>query len=530
MTHCPSPMRRRTCSDGARAAPRLACARAAALSVAALLGACIGPPYKVPHVDTPSAFKESAAAQYQGADQGAWQPARPQDAALKGKWWEIFGEPELDALEEQLDINNQTIAEYFQNFMAARAQVAEARAQYFPTLTASPSVTRTHTPSTVTGGTSVAGATGAGGTPGTSTYNNIQLPLDVSWEPDLFGRIRNTVKEYRYAAQVSAADLENERLTEQASLAEYFFEIRGQDSLQNLYDLTIAADKKSLELTRALYETGIDTDEDVAEAEVTLANAEATAIGIATNRAIYEHAIAMLIGKPAAQFSMPVRGLTAKIPAIPVGVPSQLLQRRPDVAAAERTMAEANALIGVETAAYFPTLDLTASGGFESAILSNLITTPARFWSLGASASETLFDAGLRAATLRQYDAQFQADVALYRQTVLTAFQQVEDYIATLRIGSQQLARQQAAVGAAERYVKIATARWETGLDPYLDVMTAELTLLSDQETLVTEQVNVMLGAVQLIQALGGGWDTTQLPSPTRVTSQSAANQLSKGP
>jgi NodT family efflux transporter outer membrane factor (OMF) lipoprotein len=502
-----------------------------------LIGGCIGPKYVRPAVTAPSAYKELPAAGASSTSSGTWQPAQPGDAQLKGKWWELFNEPELNALEEQLNINNQTIAQYFQNFMAARAQVAEARSNYFPTVSASPAVTKAHEPSTVGAGAVAAAAagatsgtagttTGGGGTSaiGSGTFTEYALPFDVSWEPDLWGRVRNTVREYQYAAQVSAADLENERLTEQADLAEYYFELRGQDALQDLYDRTIKADQESLELTKVLFDTGIDSQQDVAQAQVTLANAQATAVGIAVNRALYEHAIATLIGKPASSFSMPVKTLSTPVPSFPLGIPSQLLQRRPDVAAAERTMAQANALIGVETTAYFPTLSLTGGAGLESDVLSTLFTAPARFWSIGASLSETLFDGGLRHATLAQYRAQFNADVASYRLTVLTAFQQVEDYLATLRITSQQIARQQAAVAAAQNYLDIATVRYKTGIDPYLDVMTAELTLLSDQQTEVTLRVNEMTAAVELIQALGGGWSTQQLPSPAAVT-QTAAVQ-----
>jgi NodT family efflux transporter outer membrane factor (OMF) lipoprotein len=281
---------------------------------------------------------------------------------------------------------------------------------------------------------------------------------------------------------------------------------------------------------RVLFETGIDSPEDVAQAEVTLANTEATAVGVATNRAVYEHAIATLIGKPASDFSMPVKVLTTPVPSVPLGIPSQLLERRPDVAAAERTMAEANALIGVETAAYFPTLQLSASGGWEAALLQNLFTAPARFWSLGATASEEIFDGGLRQATIRQYTAQFNADVASYRQVVLTAFQQVEDSIAGVRILSQQIERQRAAVTAAQKFLDIANARYQTGIDPYLNVITAETTLLSDEQTEVTLRVSEMTAAVQLIQALGGGWDTRQLPSAGDVTSKATAQQLAQHP
>jgi NodT family efflux transporter outer membrane factor (OMF) lipoprotein len=277
-----------------------------------------------------------------------------------------------------------------------------------------------------------------------------------------------------------------------------------------------------------LLETGIDSPEDVAQAEVTLANTEAAAVGIATNRAIYEHAIATLIGKPASDFSMPVKVLSTPVPTVPVDIPSKLLQRRPDIAAAERTMAEANALIGVETAAYFPTLGLTASGGWEAAAIKGLFAAPASFWSLGASASETLFDGGLRRATVRQFTAQFNADVATYRQTVLTAFQQVEDSIATVRVLSQQIERERAAVAAAQRFLDIATSRYQTGIDPYLNVITAQTTLLSDQQAEVTLRVNEMTAAVQLIQALGGGWDTGQLSSAADVTTRKVAGQLER--
>jgi NodT family efflux transporter outer membrane factor (OMF) lipoprotein len=496
-----------------------------------LLGGCrVGPKYVKPSAPAAPEFKESSPTVNNNAPSGTWQPAQPQDAALKGKWWEAFNEPELNALEDQLDINNQNIAVYFQNFMAARAQVREAKSQFYPTLTTDPSYTRQRTPGTLrnaVASSSTSGGTGAIATSGGTTSTDISLPFDVSWEPDLWGKIRNTVREFQYAAQVSAADLENERLTEQADLAEYYFELRGQDALQDLYNQTVDADKKSLELTRSLYETGIDNDESVAQAEVTLEGAQEVATGIATNRAIYEHAIATLIGKPASSFSMPVKILTTPVPAIPVGVPSQLLERRPDIAGAERTMAEANALIGVETAAYYPTLSLTGGGGLESSTITSLFSAPALFWSTGASAAETIFDAGLRKATVAQYTATYNADVATYRQTVLTAFQQVEDYIATLRVTSEQIQQEDIAVKSAQRYVDIATSRYETGLDPYLDVISAQTILLADQQTQVTLRISEMTAAVELVQALGGGWDTTKLPAANKVTTNGAVKQVS---
>jgi len=505
------------------------------LMLALLSGCHVGPKYVAPNMPAPPEFKEAAPAAYANAPDQSWKPAQPQDAVLKGKWWEAFNEPELNALEEQLDIDNQNIAQYFQNFMAARAVVREARSQYYPTLTTDPSYTRAKSPATLHGAGTTSSTSSNGSATGVTTSSGItstvmSLPFDVSWEPDLWGKISNTVREYQNAAQVSAAELENERLTEQADLAEYYFELRGQDALQALYDQTVKADQQSLDLTKALYETGIDNDESVAQAEVTLENAQEVSTGIATDRAIYEHAIATLIGKPASTFSLPVKSLTTPVPAIPIGIPSQLLQRRPDVAAAERTMAEANALIGVETAAYYPNLTLAGSGGLESSAISTLFSTPALFWSVGASAAETIFDAGLRRATVDQYKAQYNADAAAYKQTVLTAFQQVEDYTSTLRVTSGQIQQEAIAVKSAQRYLDIANSRYETGLDPYLNVISAETTLLSDQQTAVTLHVSEMTAAVELVQALGGGWNVTQLPAADKVNTPAAQTAVANTP
>ena len=510
-----------TNARGVAAAARTTGLLALAAGFALLSGCRVGPKYVAPNMPAPPAFKEAAPAAYNNAPPGTWQPAKPEDAALKGKWWEAFNEPELNGLEEQLDINNQNIAQYFQNFMAARALVGQAKSQFYPTVSVDPSYSRARTPSTLRD-------TGAA-TSGT-TATNLALPIDASWAPDLWGKVRNTVSEYQFATQVSASELENERLTEQADLAEFYFELRGQDALQDVLNKTVDADRKSLELTRTLVDTGIDSPESVAQAEVTLANAEEEATGIATNRAIYEHAIATLIGKPASEFSLPVKGLTTPVPAIPIGIPSELLQRRPDIAAAERTMAEANALIGVEKAAYYPALSLTGSGGLESSKISTLFSVPALFWSVGASASQLIFDGGLRKATIAQYTAQYNADAAAYKQTVLTSFQQVEDYVATLRVTSGQITQQDTAVNAAQRYVDIAMARYETGLDPYLNVISAQTTLLSDQQTAVTLRVNEMTAAVELVQALGGGWNVNQLPASKTVTSKGAQGQVANTP
>lgn len=478
------------------------------VGVAALLlaGGCnVGPRYEPPKVAAPADFKEDAPSVYASLPLGTWRPARPQAAVLKGPWWTVFREGELDALEAELEVGNQRIAMAFESFMAARAQVDQARAGYFPTVTLGASASRT-------------GTVGGDTTPSRNN-TSFAVPLEASWSPDLWGRVRNAVRASRYAAQVSAADLVNVRLMQEAALATYFFELRGQDALALVYERTIRADQESLELTRARFETGVGLEEAVAQATVTLANAQAAAIGLATNRALYEHAIATLIGRPASSFSLPRRALTALPPAIPVGIPSDLLQRRPDIAAAERTLAEANARIGVAEAAYYPSFTLTASGGLATTTLGALVSAPAFLWSLGASASQTIFDGGLRRATVAQYAALYRADVAAYRQTVLTAFQQVEDELAALRVLSQQVAEQERAVAAARRYLELALSRYETGVGQYLDVITAQTLLLSAEQGFVTLHVSSMTAAVALIEALGGGWDVSQLPTPAEITS-----------
>ena len=487
----------------------------AAALLLVLSGCVVGPKYHPPAPQAPApAYKESPS---NFKENEGWTVAQPADAKLRGKWWEIFNDPELNALEEQLDINNQNIKQFFENFMEARAIVREARSQYFPTLTAVPSVTHSRASANV--GTTTATTTGTGATSTPQLQSTLySLPLDASWEPDLWGKLRNTVRQAQYAAQVSAADLENERLTEQASLAEYFFEIRGQDRLQEIYNDTVAADQKAYDLTRSLYETGIDDEISVVEAETTLRSAQAGATNVGIARAQFEHAIAVLIGKTASDFSIPVKPMTVAPPPIPVGVPSELLERRPDVAAAERTMAEANAAIGIAYAAYYPNLTLTAEGGFESSVFHRWLTWPSRFWSVGASLPETLFDAGLRRATVQQYAATYNADLAAYRQTVLSAFQQVEDGLAEVRILSKEIQQEQQAVESAQTYLKLEQARYDTGVDPYLFVLIAQTTVLADQQTLNDLQVQQMTYAVALVEALGGGWDRSQLPSTQQVT------------
>jgi NodT family efflux transporter outer membrane factor (OMF) lipoprotein len=480
----------------------------------ALAGCSIGPKYQPPVMPAPAAYKESPS-QFKETD--GWKVAEPSDAMLRGKWWEIFKDPELNALEEELNIGNQNIKQSFENFMQARALVREAHAQYFPTATIAPSYSRSRSPGSGVTGSAAGSVTNTG-----QTSSFASLPLDISWAPDLWGKVRKTVQEFQYSAQLSAADLENEKLTEQASLAAFFFELRGQDALQRILDDTVEADKKSLELTKALYEAGMGDQIAVIQAQTTLESAQAAALNLGVARAQFEHAIAVLVGKPASAFSVPVRPMTTAAPPVPIGVPSQLLERRPDIAAAERNMAAANAQIGIAYAAYYPALTLSAGGGFESSTLQKLLTWPSRFWSIGGSLSETLFDAGLRRATVDQFIATYNASVAGYRQTVLIAFQQVEDNLAAVRILSQEIQKLQQAVASADTSLQLEIGRYQTGIDPYLDVVIAQTTLLNNQQALINSQVTQMTACVQLIAALGGGWDKSQLPTPAQVTQRPA--------
>jgi NodT family efflux transporter outer membrane factor (OMF) lipoprotein len=486
-----------------------------------LAGCLLGPKYHPPQGPTPTApnYKESTV-NFQDAQ--GWKVASPQDSTLRGKWWEIFNDAELNALEEELNINNQNIKEYFENLMQARAVIREARAQYWPTVTANPSFQRSRASGTLAN-SFVPNAGNTGSSPSGAATNsgqqttNWSFPIDISWVPDLWGKIRNQVREAQYAAQVSAADLENERLTEQASLAEYYFEIRGQDALQEILDKTVEADQKALDVTQAAYDTGVDQYISVVEAKSTLEAAQSADINVKIARAQYEHAIAVLVGKLATDFSIPARPELRAPPPIPVGVPSELLQRRPDIAAAERTLAEANATIGIGYGAFFPSLTLSANGGFESSSFTKWFTWPSRFWAIGPSISQTIFNGGLYRAELNQYTAIYNSDLAAYRQTVLTGFQQVEDNLAAVRLYSQQIERQQAAVKHADEFLRLEMGRYETGIDPYIDVTTAQTTLLSDQQTLALIQVEQMTSAVTLIEALGGGWDLSQLPTPSQL-------------
>jgi len=478
----------------------------AALALAA--GCNFAPTYTVPPVATPTAYKET----------NNWKTAEPADAMIKGKWWEMFNDPQLNTLEGQVTVSNQNLVASLENFLAGRAVAKQAQSQLFPTITADPSATRGKASSNE--GASVGGAPGGGG----KTYSSYSLPLDASWEPDLWGSIRNTVAASTYSAQASAAQLENLRLTLQAELAVDFYQLRSQDELIDLYSNTIVNYRDSLELTKTLFATGIDSDLDVAQADTLLETtlAQATALGI--QRAQYEHAIALLVGQAASTFSLKPAPMKYSPPPVPLGLPTQLLERRPDIAAAERGVATSNAVIGVARAAYFPTVSLTGGVGLQSSTLSQLLKSSSFYWAAGAAASEVIFDAGKRKAVTQQAWAEYRAGVANYRQTVLTAFQQVEDNLAALRILSSEVGQQDVAVRASQRNLDLAIQRYRLGINSYLNVITAEVSLLSNQQTAVTIHMQQMTSCVQLVMALGGGWSTNDLPSPRRVMHQAAAH------
>ena len=490
-------------------------AASAAFGLAITVSGCrIGPRYNAPAPPAVTApnYKESTV-NFKDAD--GWKVASPQDAMIRGKWWEIFNEPELNGLEDQLEVNNQNIKLAYSNFMQARALVAEARSQYWPTITIGPSWGRSR-------GSSNTGNSNNNNSGGKAT-SLWSLPLDVSWTPDFWGKIRNEVRTEQYNAQASAADLELERLTEQAALAQFYFEIRGQDKLQLILDETVASDQKALDAAQGSYDAGVGDYISVVEAQATLKSAKSSDTNVGLLRAQYEHAIAMLTGKIATDFSIPVRGMIYTPPSIPTGVPSQLAERRPDVAAAERRLAAANATIGIGYGAFFPQVTISAAGGFTSSTLKNLFDWSSRVWSIGPSTSQVVFDGGLYRAQLHQYEAIYNSDLATYRQTVLTAFQQVEDSMAATRVYSQQILQQEDAVKSAQQFLDLEMQRYQSGVDPFVNVVTAQTTLQNDQVTLNSLQVSEMLSAVQLVQTLGGGWDSSQLPTPAQVGARTTA-------
>jgi len=459
----------------------------------AVTGCMVGPKYQRPAAPAPPAFKEDA----------GWTPAQPADALVRGKWWQVYNDAQLNTLEEKINVSNQTLKAAFEAYQSAHAQVHIQRADLFPTVGLDPSAYRTqeslHRPlySPLVG---------------SSLYNDYQLPGTASWEPDLWGRVRHLVEASRVSAQASAADLETMSLSLHAELANDYFELRGLDRQKELLDSTVIAFQKSVDLTDSRFKRGLSSGSDLALAQTQLDTTRALDIDVGVARAQFEHAIATLTGEPASTFSLPPVPLAATPPNIPVGLPSQLLQRRPDIAAAERRVAAANEEIGVARSAYYPTFTLSAGGGVESTSLGTLLQGPSALWSIGASASETLFDAGRRHAQNQQAQAAYDQTVALYRQQVLQSFQDVEDNLAALRVLEEESKAEQAAVADAEQSLKLSTIRYKGGLATYLEVITTQSVALADEQTFANIQTRRMSASVQLVKAIGGTWDTTQLP------------------
>ena len=474
-----------------------------------LLTSCtVGPDYIRPAVEVPGAYKEME----------GWKVAQPGDDAIRGAWWEVFGDPLLNELEAQVDISNQNVAQAEAQFRQARAAVQAARAAYFPQVTIGASFTRSLASSEAPGATSTTTSSSKSTqkpvsvTTTPSPISNFNLPADASWEPDLWGRVRRSVEASRASAQASAADLETTRLLVQSELAQDYFQLRTLDALKQLLETTVVAYQKFLELTKNRYASGVASRADVLQAETQLKTTQAQAIDIGVQRAQMEHAIALLVGRPAPVFSISAMPLGSIPPAIPVGLPSGLLERRPDIAGAERRMAAANAQIGVAVAAYYPTVTLSASGGFEASSLTKWLSWPSRFWSVGPSVSETVFDGGLRHAQTAQARAAYDATVASYRETVLTGFQEVEDNLASLRILEEEAGVQGEAVKASEQSLTVINNQYKAGTVSYLNVLVAQTVALNNQIAAINILGRRMTAAALLIKALGGGWSISALP------------------
>jgi NodT family efflux transporter outer membrane factor (OMF) lipoprotein len=483
-----SPVRRRRIAGATGLAPGLLlCASCA-----------VGPQYSRPSVPAPPAYREA----------GAWKAAKPSDHVGRGKWWAVFQDPGLDALEDQITLSNQTLRAAEAQFLQARALIRFDRAGYFPTATLAPSAARSR----------LSANRPLSSSPSPVTNNDFVLPFDVSYEADVWGRVRRSVAARRADAQASAADLEAVRLSLAAELAVDYFELRGLDAEEELLHSTARGYERALELTRSRYQGGIASQVDVAQAEAQLEATRAQAIDVGVQRSQLEHAIATLTGQAASGFSLPPSPPHRAPPSTPVGVPSELLERRPDIAAAERRMAAACERIGVAKAAYFPTVTLTASRGFESRALGVLLSGPSALWSVAGGALQTIFDAGRRRATSEQAREAYNQAVASYRQTVLTGFQEVEDNLAALRILEEEAKIQDAAVTAAQRSLELSTNRYKGGVVSYLEVITAQSTALADERLAVGILRRRMTASILLVKALGGGWDASRLvPAPPPV-------------
>jgi len=470
-----------------------------------LLTACnFAPKYKQPAIETTPHFKELTPEQAQKIT--AWQPAAPAENTQRGQWWEFFGDQKLNELESKIEVNNQTIAAAVARLEAARAIVQQTRASLFPLVALNPSVTRSRARLRTQSNTT------ALSTPN-HPFTDYNLPLNASWELDLWGRIRNQVKATAFEAKATEADLENIRLSARTELAIDYFQLRGLDAQKDLFESAVKAYQDSFDLAKARYETGIASDQDVAQAETQLTTTRAQATDLGIQRAQLEHAIAVLLGESPSGFSVEAAPFHGHPAIVPFGVPSTLLQRRPDVAAAERRVMEDNVNIGVARAAYFPTLTLSGSTGFQSSSLGDLATWPSFVWSIGGALSETIFDAGRRHGVTREAWANYNESVANYRQTVLASFKEVEDSLSALRILASEIHDENAAVDASRRYLTLASDRYKFGIDSFLNVITAQTTLLGNQRTAVNLQFEQLTASIQLIKAIGGSWEQSMTES-----------------
>ena len=471
-----------------------------------IAGCMVGPDYQRPEAPASPPFKELR----------GWKVSHPQDAADKGDWWSVYHDRELDRLERMVEIDNQTVKEFEAQYRNAVALVAGAEASLFPTLGVTGGVTRSgggggHGGPGLT--TSTGGVTGGRAGPSTS----YTLTGSASWDLDVWGRVRRQVESNVAGAQVSAADLANATLSAQATLATDYFNLRASDSLEQLLRETTAAYRRALEIAENQYRAGTSSSSDVVTARAQLQSTEAQLAGVGVLRQQFEHAIAMLTGHAPAELTIAPAPLASAVPVVPPGLPSTLLERRPDIAAAERQMQQENALIGVQVAAYYPDISLSALGGFVGNPLSQLFTVGSSVWSLGATATETVFDGGARSAAVEAARATYDQSVANYRQTVLTAFQQVEDALSDLRILEQQAAAEAIAIASTRQAVQVALNEYRAGTVPYTSVITEQTLLLSDQQAALSIQQNRMVASVALIEALGGGWSAAGLPDPVTV-------------
>jgi NodT family efflux transporter outer membrane factor (OMF) lipoprotein len=464
-----------------------------AIAALQLTGCVVGPKYHAPVAPAPPAYKEM----------GDWKPAQPNDQNLGGEWWKIFEDPQLDALEQQVNVSNQNLKAAEAQFRQSRATLRYYRADYYPTVTYGPSATRERISSRRPPPSSIFDGI---------TYNDYVVPFNVSYQADVWGRVRKNVESYREQAQASAADLATVNLSMHADLAIDYFEARSLDAEEQLLNSTVKEYEQALELNENRFQGGIASEVEVEQARTQLQTTRAQAIDVGVARAQYEHAVAILIGKPPSEFSLPPLPLTAPPPHVPVSLPSELLERRPDIAASERLVAAANAQIGVAKSAYYPVINLSASGGFESSAITTLINGPSGLWSIGLSAVGTVFDVGRRRALNDQARAAYDYQVATYRENVLTGFQQVEDNLAAVRILENEATVQNDAVVAAQRSLDLSVTRYKGGVTSYLEVITAQSAALADEVTAVNILGRRMANTVLLIQALGGGWDRSSLP------------------